>query len=425
MMLGLSSKTCWYGASVGCICSHWALSSAAPSSHMSSLLHSFTAKVEPAEPASYNRAGSTLSRKSIFFRLGPSAAKMCAKGVIDRARGEGWFADPRGHPGLFHYLKELVTFALGVPLVQSKPATERAIEAAKSAPTPTSGDGITVKMTDDYLEFQPKKGGDGGAVGVIIIPGALVSPFAYSILARSLAQTGCPTFILRLPFNMAWYGWTTPGKIIKRPQEEGAPKAPTKWVLVGHSLGTQAVDQVRSRFGKIDTRASQPPTRESCILVHCYYCEHAVLLKAKARGFQGNRCFCIQQGRKDCRVQGRYRCVARGLASSQCQHRFRLLSPRSFACNWSIHLARPLLMARPFKTCKNDARTANDDNTEISDAPFVVYQEADDSRHVGDDVPQQTLAANNVIVAAAAAAAAAAAVATVPSSSLPKPGRNA
>lgn len=33
----------------------------------SSLLHSFTAKVEPAEPASYNRAGSTLSRKSIFF----------------------------------------------------------------------------------------------------------------------------------------------------------------------------------------------------------------------------------------------------------------------------------------------------------------------------------------------------------------------
>lgn len=37
---------------------------------------------------------------------------------------------------------------------------------------------------------------------VIIIPGALVSPFAYSILARSLAQRGYPSFILRLPFDL-------------------------------------------------------------------------------------------------------------------------------------------------------------------------------------------------------------------------------
>lgn len=37
---------------------------------------------------------------------------------------------------------------------------------------------------------------------VIIIPAALVSPFAYSILARSLAQRGYPSFVVRLPFNL-------------------------------------------------------------------------------------------------------------------------------------------------------------------------------------------------------------------------------
>lgn len=37
---------------------------------------------------------------------------------------------------------------------------------------------------------------------VIIIPGALISPFAYSIMARSLAQRGYPSFVVRLPFDL-------------------------------------------------------------------------------------------------------------------------------------------------------------------------------------------------------------------------------
>ena len=37
---------------------------------------------------------------------------------------------------------------------------------------------------------------------VIIFPGAFVSPFAYSILARTLAQRGYPCFVLRLPFDL-------------------------------------------------------------------------------------------------------------------------------------------------------------------------------------------------------------------------------
>lgn len=37
---------------------------------------------------------------------------------------------------------------------------------------------------------------------VIIFPGAFVSPFAYSILARTVAQRGYPCFVLRLPFDL-------------------------------------------------------------------------------------------------------------------------------------------------------------------------------------------------------------------------------
>ncbi|CAN0090721.1 unnamed protein product [Scytosiphon promiscuus] len=167
---------------------------------------------------------------------------MFGKAVIDQRRGEGWFSDPRGTPRLTRYGKELIDFALSMVFLRSKSATELAYEAAKSAPVASSGDGITVKISDDYLEFQPKEGEDEGMVGVIIIPGALVSPFAYSILARSLAQRGYPSFVVRLPFDLALYGWTTVGKIIKRPQTAAAPKAPTKWVLAGHSLGTLAVE---------------------------------------------------------------------------------------------------------------------------------------------------------------------------------------
>eukprot|EP00752_Nemacystus_decipiens_P016500 g14749.t2 len=167
---------------------------------------------------------------------------MFGKALIDRPRGAGWFADPRGKPRLFRYGKDLVEFAMGLIFLRSQPATELAYAAAQSVATPASGDGITVKTMDDYLEFRPKEGRDDAIVGVIIIPAALVSPFAYSILARSLAQRGYPSFVVRLPFNLAFYGWTTPGKIMKRPLQEDAPKPPTKWVLVGHSLGTLGVE---------------------------------------------------------------------------------------------------------------------------------------------------------------------------------------
>ncbi|CAM9661813.1 unnamed protein product [Laminaria digitata] len=172
---------------------------------------------------------------------------MLGKAVFDHARGAGWFADPRGKPSFFQYARGLCQFILDAIFLRTKPATEEAYAAAKNSPTRGSGDGVTVQLMDDYLEFQPPEGtgaanGDSALVGVIIFPGAFVSPFAYSILARTLAQRGYPCFVLRLPFDLAFYGWTTAGRIIKRPQREDSPVPPTKWVLVGHSLGTTGVE---------------------------------------------------------------------------------------------------------------------------------------------------------------------------------------
>lgn len=69
---------------------------------------------------------------------------MFGKAMIDRPRGAGWFADPRGKPRLFRYGRDLVEFAMGLIVLRSQPATELAYAAAQSVATPTSGDGITV-----------------------------------------------------------------------------------------------------------------------------------------------------------------------------------------------------------------------------------------------------------------------------------------
>jgi len=48
--------------------------------------------------------------------------------------------------------------------------------------------------------------------------------------------------------HAAFYGWTTPGKIMKRPQTEDAPQTPARWVLLGHSLGVMGLELVSTRL---------------------------------------------------------------------------------------------------------------------------------------------------------------------------------
>lgn len=68
--------------------------------------------------------------------------------------------------------------------------------------------------------------------------------------ARKNDHTGLIVFVIvscAWPFFIvfpAFYGWDTAGKIIKRPPRADRPVAPTKWVLVGHSLGSMGVAAV-------------------------------------------------------------------------------------------------------------------------------------------------------------------------------------
>ncbi|CAN0344506.1 unnamed protein product [Laminaria digitata] len=103
------------------------------------------------------------------------------------------------------------------------------------------------------MEFKPPEGaaavaeaGSRAGTGVIVLPGALVSPLAYAPLARTMARSGHPSFILPFDFNLANFGWERIGDIMahSRPEGENCPVSPTKWVLVGHSMGTVAIEKV-------------------------------------------------------------------------------------------------------------------------------------------------------------------------------------
>lgn len=81
--------------------------------------------------------------------------------MIDRPRGAGWFADPRGKPRLFRYGRDLVDFAMGLMFLRSQPATELAYSAAQSVATPASGDGIAVSEHPSCLDEHGALAGEG------------------------------------------------------------------------------------------------------------------------------------------------------------------------------------------------------------------------------------------------------------------------
>ncbi|CAM9223043.1 unnamed protein product [Scytosiphon promiscuus] len=213
--------------------------------------------------------------------------------VAARRDGVGYFADPLGKPPLLTYWKTLLESSYTALLLWSKAPTRDALlaaggqTAAEIAATAEStewlDDGVTVVDKGSYIAFTPpadSSNGDDGCVpdnsrpvvGVVILPGALVSPTAYAPLARSMAQRGHPSFIVRFDFDLATDGWERVGEIIPKSPSEAATAGvvattaeagegvegqaremsgscpammptPTKWVLAGHSMGTMAIER--------------------------------------------------------------------------------------------------------------------------------------------------------------------------------------
>ncbi len=91
----------------------------------------------------------------------------------------------------------------------------------------TPAEGVTVKNTDQWIEFAPAK---SSKVGIIFYQGARVKPEAYSLLAQSLAKAGHPVYIVKMPFNFAFFKPDAAQAILDNHPDQ-------KFIIGGHSLG--------------------------------------------------------------------------------------------------------------------------------------------------------------------------------------------
>lgn len=100
-------------------------------------------------------------------------------------------------------------------------------DAARAALTGNAS--YTVVNNDDSITFTPTI--NQSTTGIIIYPGGKVEAESYSILASRLAANGYTTVIVKMPFNLAFFGVNKADTVVASHPEI------TSWVMAGHSLG--------------------------------------------------------------------------------------------------------------------------------------------------------------------------------------------
>lgn len=93
----------------------------------------------------------------------------------------------------------------------------------------TTTESYKVANNDASITFTPIR--NQSTTGIIIYPGAKVQAEAYSVLASKLAENGYTTIIVKMPFNLAFFGVNQADEIIAKHGEISS------WVIAGHSLG--------------------------------------------------------------------------------------------------------------------------------------------------------------------------------------------
>jgi Alpha/beta hydrolase family len=93
----------------------------------------------------------------------------------------------------------------------------------------TSTESYNVENTDNYITFTPTH--NMSSIGIIFYPGGKVQAEAYSVIASKLAQNGYTTIIMKMPFNLAFFGVNKADDVIAKHGEIRS------WVIMGHSLG--------------------------------------------------------------------------------------------------------------------------------------------------------------------------------------------
>ncbi|WP_040924956.1 alpha/beta fold hydrolase [Saccharibacillus kuerlensis] len=92
------------------------------------------------------------------------------------------------------------------------------------------GNAVSVTQTKDWIEFEPTAADGKTQPGIIFYPGGRVEPEAYSVWARDLAETGRHVFIVKMPFNFAFFGQNKAQEVLDQHSDEA-------FVIGGHSLG--------------------------------------------------------------------------------------------------------------------------------------------------------------------------------------------
>lgn len=110
---------------------------------------------------------------------------------------------------------------------------------------------VTITETRQTITFQPAD--SPSTTGLIFYPGAMVEPTAYAPLARTMAEAGYLTIIVKLPWRAAPLAshetqlWQTTQTVMA--EETGVQR----WVLSGHSRG--AAIAARTIFAHEDSFA--------------------------------------------------------------------------------------------------------------------------------------------------------------------------
>lgn len=103
------------------------------------------------------------------------------------------------------------------------PADSKAVAALKST------ESYNVTDTANSIAFTPTQ--NKSTKGIIFYPGGKVQPEAYSVIASKLAANGYTTIIVKMPFNLAFFGVNSADDVMAKHPEI------TSWVIMGHSLG--------------------------------------------------------------------------------------------------------------------------------------------------------------------------------------------
>lgn len=86
-----------------------------------------------------------------------------------------------------------------------------------------------VNNTELSITFTPTE--KQSSVGIIFYPGGKVEAEAYSVLITPLAENGYTAIVVKMPFNLAFFGVNRAEDVINAHPEIDS------WVMAGHSLG--------------------------------------------------------------------------------------------------------------------------------------------------------------------------------------------